>query len=172
MPLRVIILCGSGNSGKSRTLRRLRDDYLLSPDGGLKYRRRPVHIQDSSLRSLQELCRTCDGEGLRCVERKMGEWVDAARRDRAILLIVPFTMKYNRGDWQFNEDCILRPLEVLRRKRARFDIAYLRREHRSPERNDDMDGLMRNLFDRIIESRRDGEALQARKLFQFIRSRV
>lgn len=167
MAPRVIILCGSCNSGKSRTLRRLRDHFLRSRDGVPRFRRRPVHIEISSL---QEQCNTCDEEGRECVVKTIEEWVDAATEDNASLLVIPFTMKYSRGSEELNEVCIRRPLNLLKRWNVRFNIVYLRREHKGPERNDDMDNLMRNLFDRITESRRDGEVMQARKLFQFIRS--
>lgn len=59
---------------------------------------------------------------------------------------------------------------VLRRRGLEFRIVYLRREYSRLSTNADLDELMRRLFDRIIGSRRGGEDIQARKLFQFIRS--
>lgn len=167
MVLQAVILCGGCNSGKSRTLRALRDNFLDSRNGFPQFRRRPVHLEISSL---QEQCRTCDEEGRRCVVRKMGEWVDIAREEGASLLIVPFTMKYSRRSGELNEDCIRRPLEALRRRGLLYYVVYLRKEHRSPKMNEEMDELMRELFDRILESRRDGELRQARRIFQFISS--
>jgi hypothetical protein len=167
MVLQVVILCGGCNSGKSRTLRALRDNLLSSRDGIPQFRRRPVHLEISSL---QEHCGTCDEEGRGCVVRTMGEWVECAEEEGASLLIIPFTVKYSRRSGELNEDCIRGPLKVLRRRGLRYHIVYLRKEHQSLMMNVEMDELMRELFNRIIESRRDGELRQARKLFQFIGS--
>jgi hypothetical protein len=147
-------------------LRVLRDEYLRS-DGELRFRRRPVRLEISSL---QEQCGTCDEEGRRCVIREIRRWVRDARADRAILLIIPFTMKHNGRGGELNEPCIRAPIEWLESHRVRHSLVYLRREYAGPTMNDDFDGLMRDLFDRIVESRGDGEAVQARKLYQFIRS--
>jgi hypothetical protein len=167
VPLRVIIVCGGCNSGKSRTLRVLRDDYLRSRDGSLRFRRRLVNME---IRSLQEQCGTCDDEGRRCVIEKLRLWVNAARANHAILLIIPFTMKHDGRGGTLNEACIRPPIQWLESRRVRHNLVYLRREYGGPTMNDDYDGLMRVYFDRIIESRREGERVQARKLFQFIRS--
>lgn len=166
MVLRVVILCGGCNSGKSRTLRVLRDDYLRSSDGELRFRRRPVHLEISSL---QEQCGTCNEEGQRCVIRTLRQWVRVARAERATLLIMPFTMKHNGRGGELNEACIRPPLEWLASHRVRNSLVYLRREYAGPTMNDDFDGLMRDYYDRIIESREGGQRIQARKLYQFIR---
>lgn len=102
--MKVVVLCGGANSGKSTTLRRLVNAPGGSWGGVYRLGGRLVHVEFSSL---QEQCKMkCDAEGRRCVVDTMGEWVDEAVGEGADFLIVPFTMKRERMSGELNRVCI------------------------------------------------------------------
>lgn len=159
-----ILLCGSGDAGKTRTLkvffgvrriRRLKPMQLLERhlDGKTVYAVGPT--------SPQELANDfCNAEEVKKRIGKRLKKCDEKAQGKDYFLIIPFTMSVKDG--RINEKCILGPIEWLRTMNIRVFPVYLRKTETILL--DAKDALMRKISAPIIESKKGEEGRQAKEL--------
>jgi hypothetical protein len=144
---RIIILVGAENSasailgrnmhsGLKAKLQHEKGSNVFSLDG------KNICINSSSC---QERNNWSDFE--RVIDR-IEKRLDDAELDRCSLVILPFTLMLKKGE--LNTDCIVKPLDDLKKTGAKMRLVYLQK---SRSRGADlMDGLMLPIADDVIVS--------------------
>ena len=124
----IVILCGVGEAGKTKTLkelfgvsniRRLRRMKLLEKvlDGKKVYA--------VSLSSAQEQEEFCQVDKVKAnIERRILK-CEQASQIQQYMLIIPFAVYRRKG--KLNEDCILKPIDWLRNRGFKVHPIYLKR---------------------------------------------
>lgn len=162
----VVILIGRSNSGKTRTLKRF---------FGIDRRLRPNEYMDRTngkivcavkLNSPQEEEDFCKYEDVvnninKRLERAKSEVKNRHKMDDFVF-IIPFGLYVRRDDGKINEDCILKPIEQLKKEGHAILLIYLNRPSRKPI----YDKFMKGLTTHEISSRKDydNQAKELRKL--------
>lgn len=164
----IIILCGVGQTGKSKTLKKF--------FGVSQIRLRPMQLLERlldgkrvyavSLNSPQEQRDFCDVEGVEDSIRKRIKKCEQVSEGQQYTLIVPFGL-YGATKGKLNEDCILKPIEWLRSQGFRVYVTYLRKKTARGLKL--LDSFMKGLASNVIGSTEEYDR-QARELENFIRA--
>lgn len=163
----IVILCGVGQAGKSKTLKEFfkvrhikRLDYMQL----LERTNNGKKVYAVSLNSPQELRKFCDAEGVKDSIRKRIKKCEDASKGQQYTLIVPFGL-YGATKGKLNEDCILKPIEWLRSQGFRIFLIYLRKKTARTLRL--IDSFMKGLTSNVIQSTKEYDR-QARELEKII----
>jgi hypothetical protein len=124
----IIILCGGNSCGKTTTLKGFfKVTSLESPDSYIERKLDSKRICAVSFSSPQEKEPFCKVE---LVNENIKNRISECERKTSgepYILVIPFTMSVSKADrTKLNKDCILKPIEELRKKFNVFAI-YLRK---------------------------------------------
>ncbi len=126
----IVLLCGSNNVGKTKTLKKFFGESLtgrLKPTQKLKKGLNGKKIYAVSLSSPQEQSPFCViNEVKERIEKRIQKCGQASQA-QDYTLIIPFTMYVKDGS--INERCIMEPIEFLRAKGFKVFPIYLRKEN-------------------------------------------
>lgn len=164
-----VILCGSYNAGKTKTLKKF---FGVSHIGKLKRMQLLERVLDGrkiyaiSLSSPQELSDFCVVDQVKEKIEKRIQKCEQEGQSQDYFLIIPFTLMVKGGE--INERCIVEPIQWLKAKGFKVVSIYLRREN--TRYLSLKDALMRKITSKIIESKEGDYDRQSRELEDILRS--
>lgn len=165
----VILLCGSHNVGKTKTLKTFFGVHHISKLKSMQLLDRVLdgkNVYASSLSSPQELAKDfCNVEKVKNQIDKRLKKCDKKSLGEDYILIIPFTMSVKDG--KINDNCILEPIDWLKSMNIKVFPVYLRKT--KADLLDSKDDLMKKISATIIESRKDEEYRQAKELENIIK---
>lgn len=161
----VIILCGVAGSGKTKTLKSffgLDPDERLRRYGLLEKTLDGEKIYAFSLSSPQEQEDFCEVEDVKTNIEERIRKCEQASQGNDYTLIIPFTISRKRETGEYNEDCIIKPINWLTNRRFRVYTIYLKKMR-------PVDIIMKRITSREIESMEEYHR-QARDLEGFLKT--
>lgn len=164
---KIVLLCGVGAVGKTKTLKKFFGENLDKKLRPLQLLQRTINgtiIYAVSLASPQEMSDFCDVENVRAIIRNKIEKCDFASGGKHYTLVIPFGL-FGAQSGNLNEKCIYKPIEWLQNLGFRVNIIYLRKK--TARRLVLIDSFMRTLTSNVIESTEEYER-QAREFESFI----
>ena len=165
----IVILCGVGQAGKSKTLKEFFNVSHIKRLGYMQSLERTINgkkVYAVSLNSPQELRKFCDVEGVKDSIQKRIKKCEDASKGQDYVLIIPFGI-YGAVRGELNEDCILKPIEWLRGRGFRVFLIYLRKK--TARALSLVDSFMKGLTSNVIESTKEYDR-QARELENLVGS--
>jgi hypothetical protein len=168
----IVILCGGNSCGKTTTLRGFFGikNGDLSPEYFVEKKLDGKTVCAVSFGSPQEQARGfCKVDKVQeNINRRISE-CDEKATSKPYILIIPFTMSGSRSEKKkINKDCILKPIEVLKKSFKVF-IIYLRKTnaHNLTEK----DALMKDIaMDTIETAKKDYD--KSRELEKILREKI
>jgi GTPase SAR1 family protein len=151
----IVILCGGDSSGKTTTIKRFFKDESTIMSSGRHFFERILddnRVYAISSCSPHEIVNCfCDVDGVNKDIEKRTDECDKKANGQRYILIIPFTMSFSRADRnKLNEDCILKPIEDLKKAYKVF-IIYLKKSN--AKLCSQMDALMKRVeSDKTIET--------------------
>lgn len=136
---KIVILCGSNNSGKTTTLRGF--FKIKDTDGSpSSYIHRKINgkiLCAVSFSSPQERSMFCNVKQVQDDINERIQVCDDESKGKPYILLIPFTMSGSRTKKKkLNEECIIKPIEELKRK-FKVYVIYLRKTNaRNPIEKD------------------------------------
>lgn len=146
----VVVLCGVGQAGKSKTLKKFFGVSHIKRLGYMQLLERTINgkkVYAVSLNSPQELRDFCDVEGVKDSIKKRIKKCESVSRGQDYVLLIPFGI-YGAINGKLNEDCILKPVEWLRSQGFRVFLIYLRKKTAQALRL--VDSFMKRLTSNVI----------------------
>jgi ABC-type sugar transport system ATPase subunit len=126
---KIVILCGSNNSGKTTTLRRFFriKDIDASPSSYVERKFNSRIVCAVSFSSPQERSVFCNVEQVQDDINERIQTCDEKSKGEPYILLIPFTMSGSRTKKEkLNQECIISPIEELK-KRFKVYVLYLRK---------------------------------------------
>ena len=168
-----MLLCGSNEVGKTKTLKKFFRVSLMTRLAPMQLLERTLDskkIYAVSLSSPQELAKEfCQVDKVKSRIEKRLQKCEQVSHGQDYILIIPFGIYEGREEHkgQLNERCILEPIEWLRSLDFRVFLIYLRKE--TARFLSLIDLLMKKITSHIIKSDEDYDR-QAKELENFVKN--
>ena len=171
----IVILCGGVNSGKTTTMKGFfgvsKNSY--SSWSFIKRKLDGKIICAVSFSSPQEKEGFCEVNDVKENIKERITECNEETKGEPYILIIPFTMRTrNKDRKKLNENCILKPIQHLR-KRFNVFVIYLKKKKikRRLKMDDLMDALMEGIASYVIETTKD-DCDMSKELENYLKKKV
>jgi GTPase SAR1 family protein len=168
----IVIICGGNSCGKTTTIRKFFQGRVSLTVSGKEFFERTfdgkrIYAIDSG--SPQERNRFCRVERVnKNIQDRIDECNEKADR-QSYILIIPFTMSVSNADrTKLNEDCILKPIEELKKA---FNVFVIYLKKTNAQNRAEKDALMKRIATAEIETTKQ-DCDKSAELETFLRKEV
>ena len=168
---KIVILCGSNNSGKSTTLRgffRIKD-IDASPSSYVERKLDGRIVCAVSFSSPQERSAFCNVEQVQDDINERIQTCNEKSKGKPYILLIPFTMSGSRTKKKkLNRECIISPIEELKKK-FKVYVIYLRKKNAVNVA--EKDALMKKIAIKEIETTKT-DYDKSKELEKFLKEKI